>query len=56
MERHEYYYVEPGALDEDPFISLEVGETQETKTLILRSLLSPAKGEKNDKVKETPKT
>ena len=56
MERHEYYYVEPGALDEDPFISLEVGETLETKTLILRSLLSPAKGEKNDKVKETPKT
>ena len=46
MDSQYHYYVEPGAVGEDPFISLEVGETQETKTHILRSILSPAKGEK----------
>nr|XP_022339532.1 uncharacterized protein LOC111134624 isoform X2 [Crassostrea virginica] len=43
MDRTYHYYVEPGAVGEDPFISLEVEETQETKTHILRSILSPAK-------------
>ena len=48
MDRTYHYYVEPGAVGEDPFISLEVGETQETKTHILKSILSPAKGEEKN--------
>lgn len=50
MDSQYHYYVEPGAVGEDPFISLEVGETQETKTHILRSILSPAKGEKKKRI------
>ena len=53
MDRTYHYYVEPGAVDEDPFISLEVGETQETKTHILKSILSPAKGEKKTNKRKT---
>ena len=48
MDSQYHYYVEPGAVGEDPFISLEVGETQETKTHILKSILSPAKGEEKN--------
>ena len=46
MDRTYHYYVVPGAVDEDPFISLEVGEPQETKTYLLQNVLSTAKGEK----------
>ena len=53
MDSQYHYYVEPGAVGEDPFISLEVGETQEAKTHILRSILSPAKGEKKRDKRKT---
>ena len=48
MDSQYHYYPESGAVDEDPFISLEVGEPQETKTYILQSVLSTAKGEKKN--------